>query len=251
MSNPVLNEARWDKLADLDRGSDVMTVEGAVHKTFLLVGILLATMVALWSMLWTGQKAFNPQTVIPWVAIGAIGGLVLCLVNMFTVRFIVVTSLLYAVCEGLFLAGITMIFQARFPGLPFLAAACTVGTLLAMLVLYRLGIIKATQGFMRGVFVATAGIGFALGILFLLRMFHIDGGIAQSLYGSGPIGIGFSVFMVGLAALNLVVDFGVIEQGAQARSPKRMEWLAAFGLLVTLVWLYMEILRLLGKLRKD
>jgi uncharacterized YccA/Bax inhibitor family protein len=253
MSNPVLNLSRWGKLAELDRSpSTVMTVEGAVHKSFLLVGILLATMLAMWIQLWPGLSGFNAaaQTrVVPWLIGGLIGGAVLCLINMFTMRFVAVTSMAYAACEGLVLGGLTMFVQARFPGLPFLAAACTVGTLMALLVLYRLGVIKATPGFMRGVYVATAGIAFALLIIMLLRVFGIDPGISRALYGNGLIGIGFSIFMVGLAAANLVVDFGVIEQGAQAGAPKRMEWMAAFGLLVTLVWLYIEILNLLTKLR--
>lgn len=250
MSNPILNDERWDRLAEAERSPHQMTVMGAVHKTFFLVGILLATMFVLWSTLWTGVKGFSPATVMPHLIGGAIGGLVLCLINVFTVRFIVFTSIAYAVCEGLFLGALTMIFQARYPGLPFLAAACTVGTLLAMLTLYRANIIRATEGFMRGVMVATVGVFFALAIIMLLGVFGIDGGVFAMLRGNGPIGIGFSVFMVGLAALNLVVDFGVIEQGAQRGAPKRMEWVAAFGLLVTLVWLYLEILRLLSKLRK-
>jgi len=250
MSNPILNDSRWNQLADAERDATLMTVQGAVNKSFILVGILLATMFIMWTTFWTGQKSFNPGSVMPFMIAGAIGGLVLCLITMFTVRFAAFTSIAYAICEGLFLGGITMIFQARFPGLPFLAAACTTGTLLGMLILYRTGIIRATEGFMRGVMVATAGVFVALALVMLLSLFGIDGGIYGALRGNGPIAIGFSVFMIALAALNLVVDFGIIEQGAQRGAPKHMEWIAAFGLLVTLVWLYLEFLRLLSKFRK-
>jgi uncharacterized YccA/Bax inhibitor family protein len=168
---------------------------------------------------------------------------------MFAKRLAMPLALGYAVAEGLLLGGFTMFMQARYPGLPLLAAGFTTGTLLAMLILYRTGVIKASSGFMKGMAAAMGGLMLGLGILFLLNLFGIGGGITGALYGNGPIGIGFSVVCIGLAALCLVVDFAVIEQGARDGAPKYMEWVGAFGLLVTLVWLYIEILNLLAKLR--
>ncbi len=250
MSNPILSEKRWNEDLEVANDANVMTVDGTATKASFLVVIMLATIAVMWTHFWAGKA--TPFGVLNGYLIGgAIGGLVLVLVGMFLPRFAAIVSIAYAVCEGLVLGAITMLFEVRYPGLPMIAATFTSATLLGMLMLYKFGIIKATDGFMRGVMMATAGLALGVGMLWLLSIFHVGTGLRATLYGNGPIGIGFSILCVGLAALNLVVDFGMIEQGAQRRAPKYMEWVGAFGLLVTLVWLYIEILRLLSKFRRD
>ena len=251
MSNPILSEQRWGDLADREggmSGANVMTVNGAVMKTGVLLVVLLVTMGWMFERFWNNGKP-NAELIMPWMIGGAIGGFVLALLTIFMKRLAMFTGLAYAVAQGFFIGGFTMFMEAQYPGLPLLAASFTTATLLGMLLLYRTGVIKATPGFIKGVIGATVGLFFGIGILFVLSLFGIGGGVAGALYGNGPIGIGFSVICIGLAAFNLVVDFHVIEEGARNRLPKYMEWLAAFGLMVTLVWLYIEILRLLAKLR--
>jgi uncharacterized YccA/Bax inhibitor family protein len=253
MSNPVLSEKQWGEIADREGGvndANAMTVNGTVTKTGVLIAVLLVTMWWIFDRFWNGGAPLQKE-VMPFVAGGVIGGLAMCFAMMFAKRLAMVFGLLYAVAEGLVLGGITMLFEIRYPGLPLLAAAFTTGTLLGMLLLYRAGVIKATNGFIKGVIGATAGLALGVALLWILSLFGVGQGIVSVLYGHGPIGIAFSVACVALAALNLVLDFKIIEDGAEQRAPKYMEWVGAFGLLVTLVWLYIEILRLLAKLRSQ
>ncbi len=251
MSNPVLNDTYWSKLRDADRGASVsttMTVNGTIAKTGVLLALLMLTIGWMWMAFWN-RGNIEPARFIPFLIGGGIVGFLAVIINSFVPRFAMVTGGVYAIAEGLVLGGVTMLVEAKYPGLPLIAACFTVATLLAMLLLYRTGIIKASNGFIRGVMAATFGLVIGIGIMWLLSMFGIGGGLVASLYGNGPIGIGFSVVCVTLAALNLVVDFAFIERGSQQGLPKHMEWVAAIGLLVTLIWLYFEILRLLSKLR--
>jgi uncharacterized YccA/Bax inhibitor family protein len=252
MSNPVLNDTYWTKLRDAEvgavAGSTTMTVQGAIAKTGILLALLMASLAWMWSEFWYGGHPV-PGRFAGFMVGGVIAGMVAVLINMFAPRAAMVMGAIYALAEGLVLGGLTMVFQARYPGLPLLAACFTVATLLAMLLLYRTGTIKASSGFIRGVVAATGGLVLGMGLLWLLSMFGVGSGLLTMLYGNGPIGVLFSVFCVGLAALNLVIDFDFIERGAEQRLPKHMEWVAAIGLLVTLVWLYIEILRLLAKFR--
>jgi uncharacterized YccA/Bax inhibitor family protein len=251
MSNPVLSEKQWGDVADREGGlsdANAMTINGTVMKTGLLLVILLMSLGWMFERFWNNGSPVQEQ-VMPWMIGGAIGGLVLALITMFAKRLAMFTSIAYAVAQGLFIGGLTMFMEAQYPGLPLLAACFTTATLLGMLLLYRTGVIKASSGFIKGVMGATAGLMLGVALLWVLSMFGIGTGVVAALYGSGPIGIGFSVLCIGLAAFNLVVDFAVIENGARERAPKYMEWLGAFGLMVTLVWLYIEILRLLAKLR--
>ena len=252
MSNPVLSEQQWGDLADREggmSGANVMTINGTVMKTGILLIVMLASMAWMFERFWNLGGPVR-ELVTPWMIGGAIGGLVLTLIMMFAKRMAMILSLGYAVAQGLFIGGFTMFMEARYPGLPILAASFTTATLLGMLLLYRTGVIKASSGFIKGVIGATVGLFLGVAVLMVLNLFGIGGGIIGALYGNGPIGIGFSVVCIGLAAFNLVVDFAVIEQGAQQRLPKYMEWVGAFGLMVTLVWLYIEILRLLSKLKQ-
>jgi uncharacterized YccA/Bax inhibitor family protein len=157
------------------------------------------------------------------------------------------TAPLYAVLEGLFLGGISALYELKFQGIVIQAVALTFGTLAALLLAYKSRLIKVTENFKLGVVAATGGIALVYLISIGLGFFGIR---MPYLHDSGPIGIGISVFIVIVAALNLVLDFDFIEQGAAQGAPKYMEWYAAFGLLVTLIWLYLEILRLLAKVRR-
>lgn len=252
MSNPMLSEDRWSEIERADGAvAGGMTIEGTITKTGILLAILLVTLGVMWSQFWAGHTAFAPQTVYPYMIGGFVGGLICVLVGMFAPRTAVVCAPVYAVCKGLALGGLTMLMESRYPGIPLLAVVFTVGVFATMLVLYRARILRATPAFTKGVIAATAGLVIGVLALWILNMFGIGMGVAGALYGNGWIGIGFSVLCIGLAAFNLIVDFGFIEGGAQGRLPKYMEWVGAFGLLITLVWLYVEILRLLAKLRRE
>jgi uncharacterized YccA/Bax inhibitor family protein len=178
--------------------------------------------------------------------IGLIGGFICAMVTIFKKEWSAVTAPIYALLEGLFLGGVSALLDLRYPGIAMQAVGLTFGTLFVLLLAYRSGLIHVTQKFRLGVVAATGGIM----VFYLLQMLLGFFGMRfTSINGAGPIGIGFSLIVVGVAALNLVLDFDFIEQGVQAGAPKYMEWYGAFGIMVTLVWLYLEILRLLSKMR--
>ena len=241
-ANPALNDAAFRDLrasGDLER----MTLQGTVNKSFLLLLILMAPAFLVWNRFFASG---NPATVFPWMIGGAIGGMILALVTIFKKEWAPVSAPLYAALEGAFLGGLSALMEARFPGIVIQAVMLTFGTTMALLLAYRSGMIRATENFKLGVVAATGGIFLVYLATFVLGFFGMQ---VPYIHGSGPIGIGFSVVVVVIAALNLVLDFDFIEQGASRGAPKYMEWFAAFGLMVTLVWLYIEILRLLSKLR--
>ncbi len=182
----------------------------------------------------------------PWVIGGAIGGLIVALVTVFKKTWAGITSPVYALLEGLFLGGISAIFEAQYPGIVIQAVALTFGTLFSLLLAYKSRLIKVTENFKLGVAAATGSIFLIYLANMLLGFFGIH---MPFIHESGIIGIGFSLVVVVIAALNLVLDFDFIENGAASGAPKYMEWYAAFGLMVTLIWLYLEMLRLLAKLR--
>jgi uncharacterized YccA/Bax inhibitor family protein len=240
--NPALNAktfAAFPRIADPSRA---MTIQGTVNKTLLMLALLLLPAVWVWRQYFaTG----TPQAIMPWLYIGVIGGLVVAVVTIFKRQWSVVTAPLYAILEGLAIGGISAFFEARFPGIVIQAVALTFGTLLCLLLVYKSRIIKVTARFRLGVVAATGGIAIIYVVTIVLGFFGIN---IPYIYGSGTIGIGFSLFVVTIAALNLVLDFDFIENGVAAGAPKYMEWYAAFGLMVTLIWLYLEILRLLAKI---
>ena len=188
----------------------------------------------------------NPAAVMPWMIGGAIGGFVVALITVFKKTWSPITAPIYALLEGLFIGCISSTFEARYPGIVIQAVGLTFGTLFGLLVAYKTGIIKATENFKLGVVAATGGIALIYFVSIILGFLGIG---VPFIHESGLLGIGFSLFVVVIAALNLVLDFDFIEHGAEQGAPKYMEWYAAFGLMVTLVWLYIEILRLLAKLR--
>lgn len=239
--NPVLKADAFTQLGARYHG-DVMTVDGAVNRTFLL--LLLLTLVAAFS--WSVATSAYAGVAGLLAIIGAIVGFVFALITIFKKEWSAVTAPIYAVCEGLFLGALSAWFDAIYPGIVVQAVLLTFGVLFALLFLYKSRVIKVTERFRLGVFAATAGIALVYLISFIFSLFGHGFGF---IHEGGMIGILFSLFVVVIAALNLVLDFDFIEKGAQARAPKYMEWFAAFGLMVTLVWLYLEILRLLAKVR--
>ena len=238
--NPALSADTF-RNARTTVGEEAMTVSGAVNKTAIALLLLILSAAYTWNV---GRG--NPAAVGGLTMIGAIGGLVVALATVFKQTWAPITTPIYAVLEGLVLGGISVITEMRYPGIVVQAVFLTFGTLGALLVVYQTGMVQVTDRFRAGVFAATGGI-----MLFYLI------GMVMSFFGasiplvntSSTFGIVFSLIVVGVAALNLVLDFDFISRGAQARAPKYMEWYAAFGLMVTLVWLYLEMLRLLSKLQ--
>jgi len=240
-SNPALNEKAFKGQVAY---GDAMTLQGTVNKTGLLLLCVVAT--AAWT--WGLSHSNTPEAAIPWMMGGLIGGFVVALVTIFKKTWSPFTAPLYALLEGLILGGISAVFEKTYPGVAIQAVGLTLGTLFVMLLAYKTGVVKATQGFKIGVIAATGGIAvFYLAEMVLSFFFHIQ---VPAINGSGPWGIAFSLFVVVIAALNLVLDFDMIETGVRGGAPKYMEWYGAFGLMVTLIWLYLEILRLLGKARR-
>jgi uncharacterized YccA/Bax inhibitor family protein len=241
-ANPALNANTFKRYDQAARAEGAMTINGTVHKAALLV--LLALISA--SYVWKLAFAQGPGAVTGLIMIGAIGGLIAAIVTIFKMQWAGITAPVYALLEGLFLGGISAMFEARFPGIVIQAVALTFGTLFALLFAYRSGLIKATENFKLGIMAATGGIFVVYMLSMVLGFFGIN---IPMIHESGTVGILFSLFVVVIAALNLVLDFDFIENGAEMGAPKFMEWYAAFGLMVTLVWLYLEILRLLAKLQ--
>ena len=245
--NPALKESTFLDLATgsvVQGDSQAMSLNGTVNKTGLLLLLTVITAAYAWS-----QITITPEGatgLMPFMLIGGLGGFVLAMVTVFKKTWAPVTAPAYALVEGLFLGAISSVFEARFPGIVMQAVMLTFGTLFALLMAYRSGLIKATENFKLGVAAATGGIFLLYLVSFGLSFFGIK---VPYIHESGLIGIGFSLFVVVVAALNLVLDFDFIETGVEQRAPKYMEWYAAFGLMVTLVWLYVEFLRLLSKLQ--
>ena len=239
-SNPALS----DKVFDLGRSTgDVMTVNGTVNRTGILLCLLMFTAIFSWDR---AYSAVNPGELYPWLIGSGIAGFVVALITVFKKTAAPITAPIYAAIEGILLGMLSAFYEMQFPGLVFQAILLTFGTLFALLMAYRSGVIKATENFKLGIFAATGGIGLIYLTTFILSFFGLS---IPYIHGSGTIGILFSLFVVVIAALNLVLDFDFIERGAERGAPKYMEWYAAFGLLVTLIWLYIEMLRLLSKLR--
>ena len=240
-SNPVLNEKRFEGYAG--QLGERMTLQGTVNKTGLLLVLAIASAAWTWHLFMQDR---SPMAVMPYLWIGTIGGFICAMVTVFKKEWSPVTAPAYALLEGLALGGISATFELRFPGIAIQSVSLTFGVLLVLLLAYRSGLIPVTQNFRLGIVAATGAIMLFYLLQFVLGFFGVH---FTSINGSGPIGIGISLIIVAVAALNLVLDFDFIENGARMGAPKYMEWFGAFGLMVTLVWLYLEILRLLTKLR--
>jgi uncharacterized YccA/Bax inhibitor family protein len=240
-NNPVLKEKVFT--GQLATG-EVMTIQGTVNKTGLL--LLFVVVTAAWT--WGLAHSNTPEVAFPWMIGGLVGGLVTCLVTVFKKEWSPISAPVYALFEGLVLGGISAMFERSYPGIAIEAVSLTIAVLFVLLLAYKTGIVRATRGFKLGVIAATGAIALVYMVnMFMSLFFHSQ---ISVLYSSTPLGIGISLVVVVIAALNLIIDFDMIETGARMGAPKYMEWYGAFALMVTLIWLYLEILRLLSKIRR-
>ena len=231
--NPVLSKSTFSNTSSI---SEKMTINGTVNKTAISPLLLVGT----------GYLTFT--TINPGLIIGCgIGGFIVAIITVFKKEWAPITVPIYAILEGGLLGGVSFMYNSLYDGIVTNAIFLTVGILLSLLTAYRSGYIKATENFKLGVFAATGGIAIVYLINFIMSFFGSSMGVMQ-IDNASPMSIGFSAIVVIIAALNLVLDFDFIEEGAEKGAPKYMEWYGAFGLLVTLIWLYLEILRLLAKL---
>jgi uncharacterized YccA/Bax inhibitor family protein len=250
--NPALNDKVFT--TGFAPAAERMTLQGTVVKALLLLLLVMLSAAWIWSRFYSGvsgaiepsQLERNLADIYPWMIGGMIGGLIAALVTIFKKSWAGITAPLYALFEGLVLGGLSAIFEAQFPGIVLQAVGLTFGTLFCLLLAYSTRLIKATENFKLGVVAATGAIALIYLASFVLRLFGVN---IPYIHDGGLIGIAFSLFVVVVAALNLVLDFDFIESGASQGAPKYMEWYGAFGLMVTLIWLYIEMLRLLSKLR--
>ena len=231
--NPVLSKKTFINTISVN---EKMTIEGTVNKTAISLLILVGT----------GYLTFN--TLNPILLIGCgIGGFIFALITIFKKEWAPITVPIYAALQGAMLGGISYMYNYLYDGIVTNAILLTVGILVSLLIAYRSGYIKATENFKLGIFAATGGIAIVYLVNFIMGFFGSGIGV-MNINNASPLSIGFSIVVVIIAALNLVLDFDFIEEGAEKGAPKYMEWYGAFGLLVTLIWLYLEILRLLAKL---
>lgn len=244
-SNPAFAGNTYDARAVGVGYGPTMTISGTVNKAGILMLLVMISAAFAWNEFFTN----GAQAIGGFVTIGALGGFVVAMVTTFKKQWSPITAPIYALLEGLFLGSLSAMFEQRFPGIAIESVALTFGTCFCLLLAYRSGMIRATQKFTLGVVAATGGIALIYFLSMILSFFHVQ--IFSGLFGGGPVGILFSLAVVVIAALNLILDFSFIEEGAYRGAPKYMEWYSAFGLMVTLVWLYLEILRLLSKLRED
>ena len=239
-SNPVMTRKILEKSGGLASTDNAMTINGTINKIGLLLLLVIAAAGYTWNMV-TGANPANASTL---AIVGAIGGFIMALVTIFSPKSSPITAPIYAILEGLFLGAISAIINSAYPGVAFQAVLLTIGTLFTMLFLYRSGRIRATPRFRRGVMMATGAVFFAYLFSWILGMFGMSIGFMHS---AGPMGILINLVIIVIAALNLIMDFDFIEKGSQMGAPKYMEWYGAFGLMVTLIWLYIEFLRLLSR----
>ena len=240
MSNPIMargfNQEQYIN-------AEPMTINGTLNKLFVMFVLLLVSFAVVWNQYSLGfVDKVNTLT-----TTGAIVGFILALIICFTRKAMNILVPIYAFCEGMVLGGISAVFNASMPGIVSQAVAATFFTLFALLALYKAGIIKATETFCSTVIVATIGIALTYLVSIVLSLFGVHA-LSAALMSSSPIGIAISAIVCLVAAFNLILDFDFIERGAQMGFGKEMEWYGAFGLMVTLVWLYLEILKLLAKL---
>ena len=241
MSNPALSEKAFD-YAIKNSTEDTMTINGAINKAIILSLILmLSALVSVYFVL-----ARNLELLYPAITVSSIGTVILAIIMIFKKEMAKTFSIFYAILEGVAIGGISFVFNAVYDGIVAQAVFFTSADLLVMLLLYRFRIIKVNDKFRSVIFGATLCIAAVYLINFILGFFRMS---VPFLNDSTPIGIGISVVIVAIASFNLLLDFDFIEQVANANMPKYFEWYSAFGLLVTLVWLYLEILRLLSKIR--
>ncbi|HRR07180.1 MAG TPA: Bax inhibitor-1/YccA family protein [Rhodothermales bacterium] len=240
-SNPVFSESALEQITDIQ--GERMTQQGTLNKSFIMLGLVFAG--AAWTWF---QMSTNPNAALVMGGLGFFGGLILSFVIVFKKTWSAFLAPVYAILEGLLIGVLSAHYESRYPGLVIQAVGLTFVTFFVMLISYRLGWIRATQMF-RSVLIAATLALFTFYLIALVAQFAFDFPMPL-IHDKGILGIGFSVFATGLAAFNLILDFDFVEKGPAYGLPKYMEWYAAFGLTVTLVWLYIELLRLLSKFRK-
>lgn len=244
-SNPAMSDKIFDQsITGYDSTQGTMTINGAVGKFGFLLLMVMGAAFYSWNLMAKGQM--SQLNTLLWV--GIIGGFIVSMIIIFKPQTSRYLAPLYALLEGLFLGGISVVvnnaFAASYPGIVMQAVGLTFAVGFAMLGLYSFRIIRATEKFRSVILSATVGIALFYVITMVLRLFHVN---VPFMYDSSLLGIGISIFIVAIAALNLILDFDMIEKGAQMGAPKYMEWYGAFGLLITMVWLYLEILKLLTR----
>jgi len=261
--NPTLNNKVFQaaQVIGADR-ADTMTIGGTATKTLILLAVVVVLATIVWSQTGvaletTGAETIQregqirslsalPGNVLAYLLVGLIGGLITALVVSFKPTTAPIGAPIYAAFEGAFLGAFSAMFEFMYPGIVLQAVLLTFGTMFSLLAIYQTGLIRATENFKLGIMAATGGIALVYLATIVLGLFGIS---IPLIHQTGWVGIGFSVFVVVIAALNLVLDFDFIEKGSEHGAPKYMEWYGAFGLLVTLIWLYIEIVRLLAKLQ--
>ena len=242
--NPMLNERTFGSLPRVGFGAEGMTVKGTIDKSFLLLVVLMAA--AFWP--WSQMASGDVQSVSSLMLLGVFGGFVAAMIVGFKPALAPYLAIPYAALEGLALGGFSAVFEQRYHGIAIQAVGLTFGVLGALLVAYRTGLIRVTDQFRAMVVAATFGVMLFYVATLLLGWFHVS---LQALYAPTPLGIGISLVIVGIAALNLVLAFDLVDRGAAGGAPKFMEWYCAFSLMVALVWLYLEMLRLLALTRRN
>jgi uncharacterized YccA/Bax inhibitor family protein len=243
-ANPAMSPAVYGRAGRAETRASAMTVGGTVLKTAVLLLVLLTTAGYTWSQV---MARTNPALAYGLVIGGALGGFLVAMLTIFVPKICPFTSPVYAALQGLFLGGVSAIFELRYPGIATQAISLSIGVLAVMLFVYGTGIIRATYKVRIGIVAATGAICLVYLVDIVASLF---GARLPFIHEGGPVGIGFSLVVVAIAALNLILDFDFIEQGARHEAPKYMEWYGGFSLLVTLVWMYLEILRLLSKFRR-
>lgn len=245
-ANPALSDATYQRLSqNSGTVTKPMTVEGTVNKTLIL--LLLAVVSA--SFTWAQILAPGGYDLVMPLAMGGMfGAMIIGWVTIFKPSISPYTAPVYAVLEGLMLGAISAIFNARYHGIATQAVGLTFGTLIVMLVAYRTGLIQVTDKLRLAIVSATGGICVFMFAAMMLQYFGVHGPASLLWYSSSPLAIGISLVILGVAAMNLVLDFDQIERGAAQRVPAYMEWYSAFGLMLTLVWLYIRFLQLLSQL---
>lgn len=240
MSNPVFNQKVFQEERVIT--SEPMTINGTINKTFISFGLLLASSLMVWNFYYQGMM----DKVGMLMMAGFVVSIIAFLFIMFNKKAMAVATPVYAIAEGLVLGGISAQFERMYPGIAIQAIAMTFMALFSLLFLYRVGAIKCTEKFRSVIFISTLSVA---GIYLISILGSFFGLQIPGIFTPSLIGIGFSLVVVVIAALNLIIDFDFVERGSQQFLPKEYEWYGAFGLMVTLVWLYLELLNLLAKFR--
>jgi len=254
-SNPAFNPKVFENARSFGMGQS-MTIQGTVNKTFISLFLLVVSASWIWAKVMQPVQSYNGYhegvaTASPniggFLILGFVGSIIAWLVTMFKKEWSGYSVPVYALFEGILIGSISAMFEARYPGIVIQAVGLTFGTMFCLLMLYKTGVIKVTQKFRMGVSAAVGAIFLVYMVSWIMSMF---GTSIPLIHGNGLVGIGFSLVVITIAALTLVLDFDFIDRASTMGLPKYMEWYAAFGLMVSLIWLYLEFLRLLSKLNR-